>query len=301
MRGTHPWLSWWKGRSRAWWVGAVAGLLFAIIAATALELAFDITFYGGGLGFLGAFGGGWIGERIALRLRHRRTLIWTAVFLAWGLVLLVSNGPHVPDASAVRYEDVYADLSPADQVEIYPEHQYVPAESRTRSGFPHSRFLPPPDPHSAAVSVREGLPEQEVQTVTAHFKMVLQRRVTRERMLFALRGVVWWAAEATMFLAFGWLVVTIRRAGLEKWHPGQLVLVWLGAATWEFAVWTAGDGDVAGLFTFLLQIPKPAGSSLPGLVLGLPLVLLLVVLSIGIPCVMFGFTWIWFGSRNSQT
>jgi hypothetical protein len=251
--------------------------------------------------------------------------VWTVLILFWGLVLLVSNGPLVPDASYVSSYDVYRELSPVDQSKVYPSpagYHYVPVGERNRL-----RYLPPPppppsdelnlpDPRSFLgpsprtldiegheISFPDGVSDEEMQAVAADFKIILQKKVSRARMLFGLEGIAWWAASTSAFFAFGWLFVIIRRlARPERWHPGQLVLVWVGAAALEFALFRAFNGDdVARLFTFLLQVPpygmwKDTVFSFSVVVLGL----MMIVTFIGIPLGTFVFTWIWFGSRQAR-
>jgi hypothetical protein len=97
----NPFLQSWRGRSKAWWIGAVAGLIVLVVGLTAVEIAFNVTFYGGGLGMLGAFAGGALGDLIALRARRfhedlmsdgrRRGAQWRRTLLVIGVLVFVVN------------------------------------------------------------------------------------------------------------------------------------------------------------------------------------------------------------------
>jgi hypothetical protein len=201
--------------------------------------------------------------------RHRRAIIWMGVILAWGLVLLVDSLQNLPNGSAVRYEDVYAELSPADKAKVYPQSEWVPPSRRSASTF----ITLQSDPTSSLL-LREGA--SEGQTVAAHFDEIRQRKISEALLRFGLVSLALWAASTALFSAFGWLLVVIRRwARPEQWHPGQLVLAWLGASALEFALFV-------GIRSSLGSVPAMLG----------------IVPLIGTPVGMFVFTWIWFGSRS---
>ena len=149
--------------------------------------------------------------------------VWTVLILFWGLVLLVSNGPLVPDASYVSSYDVYRELSPVDRSKVYPSpagYHYVPVGERNRL-----RHLPPPppppsdelnlpDPRSFLgpsprtldiegheISFPDGVSDEEMQAVAVDFKIILQKKVSRARMLFGLEAIAWWAASTSAFFA----------------------------------------------------------------------------------------------------
>ena len=92
---TSPWVRWWKERSNAWWAGAIGGFLIVIMVGAFLEMYFRVRFYGAGLGFLGVFGGGAIGDRIAVFMQGPRGVtvkgqIGTALMIfGVGIVVLV--------------------------------------------------------------------------------------------------------------------------------------------------------------------------------------------------------------------
>jgi hypothetical protein len=100
---------------------------------------------------------------------------------------------------------------------------------------------------------------------------------------------------------------------IERWHPGQLVLLWMVAAALEFLLLRAFDGDVAGPFTLLIDRASDlfgsqtqAGSIDMSFIhryssadqLLWMLQIPLAVIYTCVPVAMFFVSWIWFGSRQ---
>jgi serine/threonine protein kinase len=122
-----------------------------------------------------------------------------------------------------------------------------------------------------------------------------------------------------------WLLAVICRSGVERWHPGQLLLLWLAAAALEFALIKVFNNNFASPFTFLrdvppyrawqsqiqseTQFPILAGTaildshasdfSVVDLLLAMSKIPLAVLFACS-PVGLFWISWVWFGSRRQR-
>jgi hypothetical protein len=96
---TNPWWSWFKGRSKGWWVGVCVTLVLTAVLVVLIEDRYNvqIRMYGPLLLLLGGAAGDWIASRIksvredSAYDEDRRARLWRRLFLVAGILLFVVN------------------------------------------------------------------------------------------------------------------------------------------------------------------------------------------------------------------
>jgi len=255
----------------------------------------------------------------------RWKLLGTAVAVAWGLVL-VNYGPALPETAGAPSYAIYDELTPANRSKMC-EPDRPPAELLTwdnkRKLSPEAlRYLAsliysdgderPPgscgtDARRRRVKDREiffpaGVSESDILTVSADFEAGLQGRLRSEQAAFVLTVVAWWAASSAAFAALVWALALVLRSGVERWHPGQLALAWIGVAAMVSVFLSFADNSLAnlarGLWLGLLYPDVPMLSVIA--LLPMLMWMLLAVLSIGTVVGVFVVTWTWLGARTAR-
>ena len=221
--------------------------------------------------------------------------IWLAVAAVWGAVLILSNSHRVPGATDVSREDVYAEMSPASQSKLFRlpkfrKYSLSPLDSRPATNVEGHQIV-----------FRDGLSVSEQVLFVSEFRSVLSKKVADKRNLFVLRGMAWWAVSLATFFAFAQLLGSLpQKAGVQRWHPGKLILLWLASGAFVYVLSTESLLNASALI--LTTVPGGSNGdpiSFVQYVGSLLLVPVLIVLC-GVPTIgTFVVTWTWLSARES--